>query len=338
MTELSFIPKPSKDPSRPPPRTDSAKPTKCSMGNRKDGSKIENRHGGNGNNKTAVGQKIKKKRRRKMRRNDKRQLLSQTLENDDEGYDQFGGRTDLLESSRIYPDIIIDGLRPALDFARNEHSSDTQWILYVDGSVSPAPSPSSSPPATSSPSSPTSSLSQSRFTHCSCAAASVVYEDASRPFGWRVFSYSLPGVEKSHDAELCGIDRALQLTLDKVHEDTTFRKKVIILTDCQGSLKLLAEHLMNVASQPSEVAATASSKALQLRRLGVQLELRYVPAHMRVDGNVLADRAAKNAVQLPDRYLQWDKYLVLAAAARPASVEGSFQRNSVTGIHATGAD
>ncbi|KAL2849445.1 hypothetical protein BJY01DRAFT_143373 [Aspergillus pseudoustus] len=249
------------------------------------------------------------KQKKKVSRNDRRQKRSQTAANDGiakrQPIEQPDSEAHKLKSSAEFPDIIIEKPDAALDFEETVSKLGTHWVLYVDGSTKPAtktaplrpasassfesPSPSSRGSSPSRPGSPPSE------TTIQCSGASVIYEDKTEIARWKEIGVSLPGVESSLEAELYGIDQGLKLILDEKLKGTAFEKKVVILTDCQEALKTLKKQLMAEMKNPSKAAEAAASKAVELRHLKVPLELRYVPGHMGVHGNQVADRYAKQA-------------------------------------------
>ncbi|KAL4785922.1 hypothetical protein BJX76DRAFT_366541 [Aspergillus varians] len=291
------------------------------------------KHGGNKKN----------RKKKKTRKSDRRLLLSQTCENDGNKDGRLGKTRVLLKSTEEFPFIFIDQTDKALDFAKAAHSPDAQLVLFVDGSIidsesssdqgSPTSSSSSfgSPSPSASPSSHGSSIMSPSFPPTPPSSplpsarrfdggASVIYMGADGE--WQSQGFSLPGVRESQGAEMRGIEQGLQLVLDRVEDDPAFRRKIVILTDCQPAMKVLAQHITGTvdSSHRSEVAAAASRKACQLRQLGMEVEVRWVPAHMGKKfgamGNMLADSIAKNA----------SAYTSRLSDARARELEGTVQR------------
>ncbi|KAL3442066.1 hypothetical protein BJX65DRAFT_313150 [Aspergillus insuetus] len=124
------------------------------------------------------------------------------------------------------------------------------------------------------------------------SAAAVVYEDPSEPLGWRGFG--LRGVLHSREAELYGVNQALQLALDTLQPEPP-QITVSILTDSQDSLRMIKEHLTSKKAKPYEVAEAAASKAVKLREREIPLELRWVPGYKKLPGNMVADTYAADA-------------------------------------------
>jgi hypothetical protein len=58
---------------------------------------------------------------------------------------------------------------------------------------------------------------------------------------------------------------------------------------------MIKEQLTNKTAKPYEVAEAAASKAVKLRERGIPLELRWVPGHKKIHGNMFADTYAAEA-------------------------------------------
>ncbi|KAL3468523.1 hypothetical protein BJX64DRAFT_246156 [Aspergillus heterothallicus] len=178
----------------------------------------------------------------------------------------------MLKGGDELPDIIYESRKAkARDFANNTHTSETLWPLFVDGSSDTGPpsvSPSSQDSSTFNFGLPPPE--NTRFN----SRASVAYEDKDANGGWVVRCFNLPGIKTSGEAE---------------------KKTVIIFTDSKQGLEAIKKELMAEARSPSKGAQEVAFKAIKLRKMKVPLELRWVPAHKTVRGNVVADQYAKDA-------------------------------------------
>ncbi|KAL5343424.1 hypothetical protein BJX70DRAFT_169194 [Aspergillus crustosus] len=240
----------------------------------------DNNHRAGGSPNSPVRTDNKKKKR--LSRNDKRQLISQP------DTPPLGESRHILRSVDGHPDIIIEDYKSAKDFASAAHCSSTELFLWVDGSFSASLEGRIAPASCSQ--SPPSSLSPKR----SAAGASVVYQTENGE--WKNETYGLPGARGWQEAEIHRLNLGLQKALTKVQNDPELRK-IVIFSDCQGALESLVKHIARAVerSKVSMAAKQAFFKAKQLRQLGISLELRWVPAHMKVAGNIVADMIAKNA-------------------------------------------
>ncbi|PTU25170.1 hypothetical protein P175DRAFT_0520977 [Aspergillus ochraceoroseus IBT 24754] len=198
-----------------------------------------------------------------------------------------------------FPNIIVEPRSAALAFATIAPDLESLFLVWTDGSVlgklsSPSSSPSS--PCSSSPSSP-SSLPSLPITVG--AGASAVYEDSSEPAGWTCSAVHLPNIANIEQAELHGIEAGLNIALERVNTVPEFakkKKKIVLFSDCQGALRRISEYLKSPADSLWEVIPAISEKLAALRLLGIELELRWVPAHQKIPGNMVADAIAKNAM------------------------------------------
>ncbi|KAJ0416833.1 hypothetical protein BJY00DRAFT_316548 [Aspergillus carlsbadensis] len=260
----------------------------------------------NGNNKTSPG----KKRGRKIGKEnssqkDKPKDKSPVAPKGGKGKAQ-PRQTYILESSDKFPDIIIEDHKAATEYTKKVQTSDTHWVIYTDAS-SPQASPEPLPLVRDGSTSISSSESASSASRGSSpseteslpppiySSAAVVYEDHTKPLGWNERGFGLQGVVDSSEAEMCAVDQALQLALDTLRPGHSW-KRVSILTDSQVALRALAEQLKGEVRSHSEgvkaAAEPAGPKALKLRDWGIQLELRWVPGHKKIPGNVVADHYA----------------------------------------------
>ncbi|KAL5003716.1 hypothetical protein BDV10DRAFT_180245 [Aspergillus recurvatus] len=273
------------------------------------------------------GLEHKANKKKKKSKNQQRQALS-------------GGNTALFRRRRVvlqstddYPDIIIERTDVAARFAQNAQSSDEQWVIFVDGSAAPRatlPGLRSSSPLSSSSrdSSPPASCSRgSSNLHTPPLAlyrldggASVAYKEGDE---WKTDAFSLPDVETSWEAEVRGIEQGLQMALNRARNDSTFRKRIVVLTDCHNAMTLIAQHITGRAerfnSSLSTAAEAASRNARTLRQFGMEVKLLWSPAHLGIEGNTAADKVAGNARAYTSRF----------PIARALELAGTVQRLAV---------
>ncbi|CEL02874.1 hypothetical protein ASPCAL04037 [Aspergillus calidoustus] len=258
------------------------------------------------NNKTSPGKKRGRKKGKGKYQNDKAKDKSSIAAEGGKEKAQ-PKQTYILEGSDKFPDIIIEKQEAAAEYTKKVRSSCSHWVMYTDAS-----SPGSSPAASPEPSSPlrgrSASVSSSETASSSSrgsspsepesppsliqySGAAVVYEDKSAPTGWYERGFGLQGVVRSGEAEMYGVDQALQLALDALSPEDP-RKKVSLLTDSQEALRMIKKQLTSKTAKFSKVTEAAASKTVKLRERGIQLELRWVPGHTKLPGNMVADRCA----------------------------------------------
>jgi ribonuclease HI len=91
--------------------------------------------------------------------------------------------------------------------------------------------------------------------------------------------------------------------------------RVTIFSDCQSALwqvKNLRKKPVAKSQMCSDpIISKIITRSQRLRQVGVHLELRWVPGHSKVEGNVVADRAAYLAAKTPDTNVSIDEGLRL---------------------------
>lgn len=243
--------------------------------------------------------KDRKKKKRKKSKNEERQLVSENMGKGEKDRVNIGKPEVVLAATDEFPYIKFDDKVDALAFAKAADTTNRQLVLFVDGSASkrdipfhgiptPPPSPEIASRAASPPPAPLSLGSN--------GGASVVYYENGK---WECAGFSLPYIHGSDEAEMRGLEQGFGIALENAQDNSNSRNKVIIFTDCKWAMKRLAECLKgNDVQSAMPAVAMAASKARELRRLGMDVEVRWIPAHMgqhSPKGNFMADLVAKNA-------------------------------------------
>ena len=112
--------------------------------------------------------------------------------------------------------------------------------------------------------------------------------------GYRIYLYM-----EQTDAETWAIERALDCALDEIRSRTSKGtqhacKSVVIYSDCTAALRRISRNF------DADVVQRIIGQSLELKQLGIDVELHWVPGHSNVLGNELADMVAKRA-RLPAR-------------------------------------
>jgi len=116
---------------------------------------------------------------------------------------------------------------------------------------------------------------------------------------WTAKGYRIHGTLDQMDAEAWAIWQALEITLEKVYADRAYVKPLdpcsvaVIYSDCATALRRIG----NDTSGSGVVAQNIISQSIELKRLGVEVQLHWVPGHRNIPGNELADLVAKKARQ-----------------------------------------
>ena len=116
---------------------------------------------------------------------------------------------------------------------------------------------------------------------------------------WTAKGYRIHRTLDQMDAEAWAIWQALEITLEKVHTDRVCVKPLdpcsvaVIYSDCKTALRRIG----NDRPGGGVVAQNIISQSMELKRLGVEVQLHWVPGHRNIPGNELADLVAKKARQ-----------------------------------------
>lgn len=133
-----------------------------------------------------------------------------------------------------------------------------------------------------------------------CSGAAVVFQaDGGQDWQERVFP--LPLKSDASTAEMAAISEGLAVALSQTLIRPAGVRKVVIFSDSQEALSRVNELRQHTFSQewlrdkPNSVLRKLITRSQYFGRLGISVELRWVPAHSGVEGNERADAAARSA-------------------------------------------
>ncbi|KAJ5272413.1 hypothetical protein N7478_007538 [Penicillium angulare] len=123
---------------------------------------------------------------------------------------------------------------------------------------------------------------------------------------WKSLRRQLRQPDHSNLTELHGIEMAVGQALKLVQEDRGVRQtpltdQVVILTDCTSCLNMIEDHYLDRYRSPRIYLSSVrliTGCLTDLRKMGVIIELHWVPAHSGIFGNELADREARSAARI----------------------------------------
>src|SRR6266487_320073 len=122
------------------------------------------------------------------------------------------------------------------------------------------------------------------------------------------FSWNLGSGMEVFDAELFAIEKAFEIAFNNRQLNT---EKVWIFSDSQAAIK----RLKNSSLKPGQYYIQAIRKwAEKFQNYNIQMQLEWVPGHMNIKGNELADRAAKKGTKLQRTAIE--KYISIAYIKR----------------------
>ncbi len=119
---------------------------------------------------------------------------------------------------------------------------------------------------------------------------------------WTAKGYQICKTLDQNDAEMWAVWQAMDLVLEKTYNDRGYTVKLdpcslaVIYSDSTTAL-----HRIRRCAQGDGVALRIVNQARALQELGVNVQLHWVPGHMKIPGNELADRMAKQATFYPPR-------------------------------------
>lgn len=116
-------------------------------------------------------------------------------------------------------------------------------------------------------------------------------------------SFPCPRESDAFTAEMAAIAEGLAVALSQTLTDPAKIHRVVIFSDCREALSRVNEVRQRrfseelLLSEANSVLRKLITRSQYFRRIGISIELRWVPAHLGVEGNIRADRAARSAAE-----------------------------------------
>jgi ribonuclease HI len=133
-----------------------------------------------------------------------------------------------------------------------------------------------------------------------CAGAAVVFQ-ADDGQDWQERVFPLPSKSDASTAEMAAISEGLAVALSQTLIQPAGIRKVVIFSDSQealGRVNKLRQHTFSeewLRGELNSVLRKLITRSQYFGKLGISVELRWVPAHSGVEGNTRADTAARSA-------------------------------------------
>lgn len=135
-----------------------------------------------------------------------------------------------------------------------------------------------------------------------CAGAAVVFQAGDgQDCRWQERVFPLPSNSDASIAEMAAISEGLAVALSQTLLRPTGVRKVVIFSDSKEALNSVNELRQHTFSEewlrgkPNSVLRKLITRSQYFGRLGISIELCWVPAHSGVEGNTRADTAARSA-------------------------------------------
>lgn len=227
---------------------------------------------------------------------------------------------DATPELRFAGDVIIeesksDAIATAKAISSESNANYQRMVFFVDGSRVWKPKNESQP-----------SISHQETKLVAHLGAAVVYKSFQSAQGWQKRHFALPNEPCSTLAELFAIAQGLAVATEEVmvlrSQDSigpgrmATDHSVVIFSDSTSALEQVGKLRENGAVTNAQVISNPIIRKLitrsqYLHRTGVHLELRWIPGHSGVEGNLYADAAALQAAKAQDISVHIDEGLRL---------------------------
>lgn len=134
------------------------------------------------------------------------------------------------------------------------------------------------------------------------AGAAVVFQ-ADDDQSWQERVFPLPPESDAFTAEMAAIAEGLAVALSQTLTRPAKINKVVVFSDCREALSRFNELRQQTFSEEwlrsdlNSCLRKLITRSQYFCRIGISIELRWVPAHSGVEGNIRADRAARSAAE-----------------------------------------
>ena len=123
------------------------------------------------------------------------------------------------------------------------------------------------------------------------------------------------------DAELFAIEKAFKIAWENKQLNTD---KVWIFSNSQAAIKRLKNTSLKAGQYYIQIIRKWAKK---FQNIAIQLQLKWVPGHMNIKGNELANKAAKKGTEL--QYISPESYISLAFIKRKIKETGLIDWNNI---------
>lgn len=208
-----------------------------------------------------------------------------------------------------------DAIATAKEISSESNANCQRMVFFVDGSRVLKPKNNSQP-----------SIDHGESEMVAHLGAAVVYKSFQSAQGWQERHFALPNKQCSTLAELFAIAHGLAVATEEVmvlrSQDSIVPRRmttghsVVIFSDSTRALEQVKklrekEAVTNAQVISDPIIRKLITRSQYLRRIGVRLELCWVPGHSGVEGNLRADAAALKAAKAQDISVHIDEGLIL---------------------------
>jgi ribonuclease HI len=136
----------------------------------------------------------------------------------------------------------------------------------------------------------------------SCCGIGVAYQSSTET--WAELSWRIRGCVRTHVLEVYAIAKALEIAWEHCRNSEAEQRpsNIVIYCDCPAALEFFARFRLTLSElerleHGEELVGPGIIASEGLNALEVEVELRYVPGHAGITGNLKADRAARGGAR-----------------------------------------